>query len=40
MVVNNTFLNGVIDEEVYIEKPIVLFIHGKEFHVFRFKKAL
>jgi hypothetical protein len=34
------FLNGVIEEEVYIEKPQGFLIHGKESHVFILKKAL
>jgi hypothetical protein len=34
------FLNGVIEEEVYIKKPQGFVIHGKESHVYRLKKAL
>jgi hypothetical protein len=33
MDVKTTFLNGVIEEEVYIEKPRVFLIYGKEFCV-------
>jgi hypothetical protein len=33
-------LNGVIEEEVYIEKPQGFVIHGKESHVCKLKKAL
>jgi hypothetical protein len=34
------FLNGVIEEEMYIEQPQGFVIHGKESHVCRLKKAL
>ena len=34
------FLNGMIDEEIYIEKPQGFVIHGKESCVCRLKKAL
>jgi hypothetical protein len=40
MDVKTTFLNGVIEEEVYIEKPQGFVVHGKESHVFRLNKAL
>jgi hypothetical protein len=40
MDVKTTFLNGVIEEEVYIEQPRGLVIHGKESHVCRLKKVL
>jgi hypothetical protein len=40
MDVNTVFLNGVIEEEVYIEKPQGFVIHGKESHVCILKKAL
>jgi hypothetical protein len=33
MDVKTTFLNGVIEEEVYIEQPQGFVIHGKESHV-------
>jgi hypothetical protein len=35
-----TFLNGVIEEEVYIEKPQGFEVHGRESLVCRLKKAL
>jgi hypothetical protein len=35
-----TFLNGEIEEEVYIEQPDGFVIHEKESHVCRLKKAL
>jgi hypothetical protein len=40
MDVKTAFLNGVIEEEVYIEKPQGFEVHGKESHVCRLKKAL
>jgi len=36
----NTFLNGVIEEEVYIEKPQGFEVHSRETHVCILKKAL
>ena len=38
--VNTTFLNGVVEEEVYIEKPLVFETHDKHTHVCKLKKAL
>jgi hypothetical protein len=38
--VKTSFLNGVIEEEVYIEKPQGFVIHGKESHVYILKKVL
>ena len=40
MDVKTTFLNGIIEEEVYIEQPEGFVIHGKESHVCRLDKAL
>jgi hypothetical protein len=40
MDVKTTFLNGEIEEEVYIEQPDGFVIHGKASHVCRLKKAL
>ena len=40
MDVKTTFLNGVIEEEVYIEHPPIFETHDKETHVCRLKKAL
>ena len=35
-----TFLNGVVEEEVYVEKPLNFETHDRETHVCKFKKAL
>jgi hypothetical protein len=40
MDVKTTFLNGEIEEEVYITQPDKFVIHEKESHVYRLKKAL
>ena len=40
MDVKTTFLNGIIDEEVYIEEPEGFVVHGKESHVCKLKKDL
>jgi hypothetical protein len=40
MDVKTTFLNGVIEEEVYIEKPQGFEVEDMKFHVCRLKKAL
>jgi hypothetical protein len=40
MDVKTTFLNGIIEEEVYIEKPQVFEVHGRESHVCRLNKSL
>jgi hypothetical protein len=40
MDVKTTFLNGVIEEEVYINEPQGFEVHGRKTHVFRLKKAL
>jgi hypothetical protein len=41
MDVKTAFLNGLIQEEVYIEQPLGFFeVHGRESHVCRLKKAL
>ena len=40
MDVKTTFVNGVIEEEVYIEQPQGFVIHGNESHVCKLKKAL
>eukprot|EP00253_Pinus_taeda_P036434 PITA_36434 len=39
MDVKTAFLNGFIQEEVYIGQPQGFEVHGKESHVFRLKKA-
>jgi hypothetical protein len=40
MDVKIALLNGVIEEEVYIEKPQGFEVHPRETHVCRLKKAL
>jgi hypothetical protein len=40
MDVKTTFLNGLIEEEVYINQPRGFEVHGHETHVCRLKKAL
>ena len=40
MDVKTTFLNGVIEEEVYIEKPQGFELEDKRTHVCKLKKAL
>ena len=40
MDVKTTFLNGEIEEEVYVEQPEGFVVHGKESHVCRLKKAM
>ena len=40
MDVKTTFLNGVIEEEVYIEQPMGFEEHGRDSHVCKLKKAL
>ena len=40
MDVNTTFLNGVVKEEVYVEKPLGFETHDRKTHVCKLKKAL
>jgi hypothetical protein len=40
MDVKTTFLNGVIEEEVYIEKPQGFEVEDRKSHVCKLKKAL
>jgi hypothetical protein len=40
MDVKTAFLNGLIEEEVYIEQPCGCEVHGSDSHVCRLKKAL
>ena len=40
MDVKTAFLNGVVEEEVYVEKPLFFETHDKYSHVCRLKKSL
>ena len=40
MDVKTAFLNGVVEEEVYVEQPLNFETHDKESHVCRLKKAM
>jgi hypothetical protein len=40
MDLKTNFLNEIIEEEVYIEKPHGFEVHGRESHVCRLKKSL
>ena len=40
MDVKTAFLNGVVEDEVYVEKPLGFETHDMESHVCRLKKAL
>ena len=40
MDVKTAFLNGLIEEEVYIEQSLGFEVHGRESHVCRLKKSL
>ena len=40
MDVKTAFLNGVVEEEVYVEQPLSLETHDRESHVCKLKKAL
>ena len=40
MDVKTTFLNGVVEEEVYAEQPLGFETHDRQSHVCRLKKAL
>ena len=39
MDVKTDFLNGVVEEEVYVEQPLGFETHDRESHVCRLKKA-
>ena len=40
MGVKIAFLNGVVEEEVYVENPLSFETHERETHVFKLKKSL
>ena len=40
MDVKTTFLNGVVEEEVYVEQPLGFDTHERQIHVCKLKKAL
>ena len=40
MEVQTTFLNGVVEEEVYVEQPLGFETHDRKTHVCKLKKAL
>ena len=40
MDINTTFLNGVVEEEVYVEQPLGVETHDRQTHVCKLKKAL
>ena len=40
MNVKTTLLNGVVEEEVYVEQPLGFKTHDKKTHVCKLKKAL
>ena len=40
MDVKTIFLNGVVEEEVYVEQTLGFKTHDRQSHVFRLKKAL
>ena len=40
MDVNTTFLNGVVEEELYVDQPLGFETHDKKTHVCKLKKAL
>ena len=40
MGVKTAFMNGVVEEEVYVQKPLDFETHDRESHVCKLKKAL
>ena len=40
MDMKTTFLNGEVEEEVYIQQPKGFVVHGKESYVCKLKKSL
>ena len=40
MDVKTTFLNGVVEEKLYVKKPLAFEAHDKKTHVYKLKMAL
>ena len=40
MDVKTAFLNGVVEEELYVEHPLIFETHDRENHVRKLKKSL
>jgi hypothetical protein len=40
MDVKTTFLNGKIEQEVFVEQPNGFVLHNKDTHVYKLRKAL
>ena len=40
MDVKTSFLNGVVEDEVYVEQPLGFQTHDRESHVYKLKKSL
>jgi hypothetical protein len=40
MDVKTTFINGIVEEEVYMEKPQGFEVYGRDSHVCRLNKSL
>ena len=40
MDVKTAFLNGVVEEEAYVEQPLDFETHDREYHVYRLKKSI
>ena len=38
--IKTTFLNGVVEEEVYVEQPLGVDTHDRQTHVCKLRKAL
>ena len=38
--VKSAYLNGILEEEVYVDQPLCFEVHGQENKVYRLKKTL